>query len=204
MERNKNNKILKLGEVCMLKLTSGAVISGVLIGKAENVIKDKIEVCYRFVISRRQHIDLLEDEIEQVIYSPRQLEKIEYFKEFEKKHGVKCFDSDDNLLSPSVIMGNSLIRGNVWDTLQDEEKAEFVEQIELESKDIVELINAYMREREENKKLHNDKVRVLDASLELMEKYKKYTNAVSDVRNVYNLLFKELGLEKFINSICLR
>lgn len=201
MERNKNNQLLKLGEVCMLKLTSGAVISGVLIGKAENVIKDKIEVCYRFVISRTQHIDLLEDDIEQVIYSPRQLEKLEYFKGFEKKHDVKCFDSDDNLLPASVIMGNSLIRGNVWDKLSETERMEFINQIELEDKDIVDLIKACVMTRKENEKLYNDKEKILNATSELVKNYK---NAVSCTKNIYDVLFKELGLEKFINTICLR
>lgn len=58
--------------------------------------------------------------------------------------------------------------------------------------------------KKENKKLHNDKVRILDEVLELMENYKKYTSAVTYAKNIHGLLFKELGLEKFINSICLR
>lgn len=202
MERNKNNQLLKLGEVCMLKLTSGAVISGVLIGKAENVIKDKIEVCYRFVISRRQHIDLLEDEIEQVIYSPRQLEKLEYFKEFEKKHGVKCFDSDDNLLPPSVIMGNSLIRGNVWDKLSETERIEFISKLELESKNIVELVNVYADERKRYQELHDKRMKLLDISLKFMDNFEKLKNMSPDTKSAYNLIYKELGIEKILEEIC--
>ncbi len=202
MERNKNNQLLKLGEVCMLKLTSGAVISGVLIGKAENVIKDKIEVCYRFVISRRQHIDLLEDEIEQVIYSPRQLEKLEYFKEFEKKHGVKCFDSDDNLLPPSVIMGNSLIRGNIWDKLSETERIEYISKLELEDKDIVELVNVYADERKRYKELHDKRMKLLDISLKFMDNFEKLKNMSPDTKSAYNLIYKELGIEKILEEIC--
>lgn len=202
MERNKNNQLLKLGEVCMLKLTSGAVISGVLIGKAENVIKDKIEVCYRFVISRRQHIDLLEDEIEQVIYSPRQLEKLEYFKEFEKKHGIRCFDSDDNLLPASVIMGNSLIRGNVWDKLSETERIEFISKLELESKNIVELVNVYADERKRYKELHDKRMKLLDISLKFMDNFEKLKNMSPDTKSAYNLIYKELGIEKILEEIC--
>lgn len=202
MERNKNNQLLKLGEICMLKLTSGAVISGVLIGKAENVIKDKIEVCYRFVISRRQHIDLLEDEIEQVMYSSGQLEKIEYFKEFEKKYGVKCFDSDDTLLPASVIMGDVLIGNDVWDKLTETEGIEYISKLELEDKDVVELIKACVMIRKENEKLYKDKEKILNATLELTEKYREYTSTNSYAESIYELIFKELGIGKFIKEIC--
>lgn len=200
MERN--NKLLKLGEIYMLKLTSGTIVSGVLVGRAENVIKDKIEVCYRLVITRTQHIDLSEDEIEQVMYSSGQLEKIEYFKEFEKKYGVKCFDSDDNLLPPSVIMGNSLIRGNVWDKLSETERIEFISKLELESKNIVELVNVYADERKRYQELHDKRMKLLDISMKCMNNFEKLKDMFPDTKSAYNLIYKELGIEKILEEIC--
>ena len=145
---------------------------------------------------------MLEDEIEQVIYSPRQLEKLEYFKEFEKKHGIRCFDSDDNLLPASVIMGNSLIRGNVWDKLSETERIEFISKLELESKNIVELVNVYADERKRYKELHDKRMKLLDISLKFMDNFEKLKNMSPDTKSAYNLIYKELGIEKILEEIC--
>lgn len=197
-----NNKVLKLGEIYMLKLTSGTIVSGILVGESENVIKDKIEVCYRLVITRTQHIDLSEDEIEQVMYSSGQLEKIEYFKEFEKKYGVKCFDSDDTLLPASVIMGDALIRKNIWDKLIETERIECIIRLELEDKDVVELVNVYTDERKRCKELHDMKMKLLDISMKCMNNFEKLKDMFPEMKSAYNLIYNELGIQKIIEEIC--
>lgn len=197
-----NNKVLKLGEIYMLKLTSGTIVSGILVGESENVIKDKIEVCYRLVITRTQHIDLSEDEIEQVMYSSGQLEKIEYFKEFEKKYGVKCFDSDDTLLPASVIMGDALIRKNIWDKLTETERIECIIRLELEDKDVVELVNVYTDERKRCKELHDKKMKLLDISMKCMNNFEKLKDMFPEMKSAYNLIYNELGIQKIIEEIC--
>ena len=130
-------------------------------------------------------------------------DKIVYFKEFESKHGVKCFDGDGECLSGSKILRN-ITCTDAWETLSDTEKQELMQYSSFDKEEILDIIEAYMLLKKENKKLHNDKVRILDEALELMENYNKYTSVATHAKNIYDLLFKELGLEKFINSICLR
>lgn len=197
----KNNNRMKLNTVCLIKLTSGAMISGVLIGKMEFVVKDKTEKYYRLVIDKSRHIDLCENEIEEVMYSAGLVNRIEYFKDFEQKHGVKCFDDKDNLLSASVIMGKVLIRENVWDKLSEEEKAEFVEQIELEDEDVVELVDVYMKEREDCGELHSKRMRLLSKSLKFTNNFENLKNMFPDMKSAYNVFYKELGIEELLKEI---
>ncbi len=199
MEKN-NNKVLKLGDACAFQLTSGSIITGILTGISEGIVDDRIEVCYRIKIGEKRYLDFYEKEIMNVQISMLQ-EKIEYFKAFEKKHGVKCFDSDDDLFPASVIMGNSLIRENIWDKLSDEEKAEFIERLELGNSDVIELINVYVDERKSCGELHNKRINLLSESLKFMNNYERLKEMFPDLKSAYNVFYKELGIYELLKEI---
>lgn len=200
MEKN-NNELLKLGSAYAFQLTSGSIITGILTGRSEGIVDGRIEVCYRIKIGEKQYLDFYERELTNV-HIPRLQEKLEYFKEFEKKHSIRCFDSDDNLLPASVIMGNSLIRGNVWDKLSETERIEYISHLELESKNIVELVNVYADERKRYQELHDKRMKLLDISLKFMDNFEKLKNMSPDTKSAYNLIYKELGIEKILEEIC--
>lgn len=202
MEKN-NKRELNLGAVYVFQLATGSIITGVLIGTSENLIQDTVQKYYRLALNESKYIDFLEEEVVNIHTVEIPEDKIGYFKDFESKHGVKCFDSDGECLSGSKILRN-ITCTDAWEMLSDTEKQELMQYLSFDKEEIIDIIEAYMLLKKENKKLHNDKVRVLDEALELMENYKKYTSAVTYGKNIYDLLFKELGLEKFINSICLR
>lgn len=202
MEKN-NNELLKLGEVCVFQLATGAVVTGVLIGMSENLVQDTVQKYYRLALNESKYIDFVENEVVDIRTVDETPDKIGYFKEFESKHGVKCFDGDGECLSGSNILRN-ITCTDAWETLSDTEKQELMQYLFFDKEEIFDIIEAYMLLKKENKKLHDDKVRILDEVLELMENYNKYTSAATYAKNIHDLLFKEIGFEKFINIICLR
>ena len=99
-------------------------------------------------------------------------------------------------------MGNSLIRGNIWDKLSETERIEYISKLELEDKDIVELVNVYADERKRYKELHDKRMKLLDISLKFMDNFEKLKNMSPDTKSAYNLIYKELGIEKILEEIC--
>lgn len=197
----KNNKEIKLGDVYVFQLATGAVVTGVLIGTSENLIGDKVQRYYRLALNESKYINFVENEIVNIHTVEIPEDKSGYFKDFESKHGVKCFDGDDNLLPASVIMGNSLIGENVWDKLTETERIEFVEQIDLEPENVVELINVYADERKKCGELRSKRIQLLSKHLKLINNREKIKSMFPELRSVYDTLYRELGIEELLQEI---
>lgn len=199
MEQNRS-EVLKLNGVYIFQLATGAIVSGVLIGKSENIIKNEIEVYYRLALSESKYIDFREDEIVS-IRSDERSEKMKYFHEIQQKYNIQCFDEEDKLLDFSKILRDILYK-DIWNDLSEEEKNNLIDYIAPNTESIIDLISAYMVLKEENQTLNDDKLKVLDATKEIMDKYNRFETRALNYSHVYDLFFNELGMNDFIKKIC--
>lgn len=197
---NKNKEIFSVGNVYEIQLKTGMIISGLLIAKIECLVEEKTETHYRFAFNGSKYVDLCENEIESV-YLPEIKEKIEYLSEFEKKHDTKCFDEENNILDSSTILKEVLSK-DIWNDLTSEDREKLISYIEPNVEDIVDVINAYVVSKKESEKLFRSEKKILDSMNKLMKNYCNSEKRNSYSRTMYDFLFKELGIEKFLKDIC--
>lgn len=210
MSKNKKSKDTKLkennlqiGEPYIVNIKSGSNFTGVLIAKCENLKEDNETIMiYRFFLGgeRARYIDLYETDIQQ-INEIVESNTEEYFQEFHDKYGVKCFN-DGELLSASFILRNVIFKNGLWDGLSQEEKEELMNHLRLDAKDVIDLTTALISCKKENEKMHNEKLKILDATTELMHKYDAVKKVFTDTRDSYNVFFNMLGMDQFIKEIC--
>lgn len=198
MDKN-SSEIFKLNGVYAFQLTTGSVVSGILVGKSENLVKNEIEIYYRLALSESKYVDFREDEIVN-IYSDEYSERMKYLHELEEKYNIQCFDEDGKLLESSRVLRDILYKG-IWDDLSEEEKNKLLDYIAPNTESIIDIINAYMILKKENQTLNDDKIKVLDATREIVDKYSRFQDRAVKYRHVYDLFFKELGMEDFIKKI---
>lgn len=58
MEKN-DKREMKIGGVYVFQLETGAVVTGVLIGVSENLVKDTVQKYYRLAFDESKYIDFL-------------------------------------------------------------------------------------------------------------------------------------------------
>lgn len=193
---------MEIGETYAVKLVSGVVVSGILVSRFETLTKDGVVKSYRIAFNHSKFIDLEEDEIDFIstldelneYYS----DKTEYFKNFEKKYNIICFDRDGKLLPNATILSD-VIDKKLWDELLEKEKREFLLQLEINIKDIVEIINVYVDCLREEAKLHEDMLRVSEEKEQLLEKFKKIDKLYPNLDKIDDLFYKDLGISNLIN-----
>lgn len=216
MDRNDNNKSnivnhyidyenMTIGQTYIMELKTGAIISGGLVSKYEFLNNDgRIARAYTIVFSNSKMIDIEESEINRLDlvdhYNENHKSVLHYLEEFQKKHKVKCFN-DEGRLSNSTILGNVLIRGKVWDKLPVEEKKEFVEKLRMTSDEIMEIVDICTKTLKENNRLHDARLRMLDESVRLMDRYKEAQEKYQNINKIYELLFDDLRIEDFLKAI---
>lgn len=205
-DNNKNNnetinyEELEIGKPYAISLTSGAVISGVLFSKREDLQNGNVIKEYGIMFDSATHVYLCDCQIAKMKEISTD-NTDEYFKEIENKYHIKCFNDGGNLLSASKIIGD-IISGNKFEELSQTEKKELVEHLYFDNEDILDIVEALIIWKKDNKRLHDDKLKVLDACLEVMDNYNEFQNTYPYIKNIYKLIFKELGIEKFIKKIC--
>ncbi len=160
-------------------------------GKEENI--------YRICVGERV-VDIYEHEITDIIVLSEITDKKSFLEEIEEKHDIKCFDKDGEMLSNSIIMAK-IMEKNIWDELTEEEKKEFVENISFSKEDMVEMINVLFDLKYENQKMHDKRVTVLDNALDVADKFKLIKECAPWSVACCDLVYKEFGIEKLINSI---
>lgn len=191
---------IKVGMVVSIRLTSGSLVSGIVAVKNNIEFKDKEVVVFRLQLTEGQFIDISEYDIN-CIKVFDDLCRIEYFKEeIEKKHDIKCFDSDNKKLSNSVIMGNMLDH-NKWDDLTEEEKRVFVENICFSEDDIVEILNVLFDYRHENQKLHDKRLKALEKATKSIEIYHNFLEKIPYANIICNFMYEQMKIEDLVNSI---
>lgn len=205
MSKKDNNETIKhedlqIGNVYKVTLISGAVMMGVLFYKGENMIGETIVNQYGISFDKESYVYLCDTQIEKI--EEAKVIDTDYFKEFENKHDIKCFNNDGELLSASRILCNVIYRDNNLEKLSKKERKELIKHLYFTNKDIIDVVEAFLVEKKGNKKAHDDKKKILDATLELLDNYGKIMNTSSYIDGAYNVIFKELGMEKFIKQIC--
>lgn len=124
-----------------------------------------------------------------------------YFESLENEYDVRCFDNDGELLPASRILYNVLSEKKIWDKMKKKERKGLIQHLYFTNEDILDIVEAFLIEKKENKRLHDDKIKVLDACLEVVNNYNEFQNTYPYSKSIYKLVFEELGIEKFINKI---
>lgn len=192
---------LEVGKPYVITLTSGAVLSGILSSKREDLSNGSVTREYEILFDNATHVYLHECQI----VNMREIkvdDAEECFKELENNYDVRCFDNEGKLLPASRILYNVLSEKKIWNKMKKKERKGLIQHLCFNDKDILEIIEVFLIQEEENEKLCRDKSKVLKATTELLDNYGKIMNTSSYIDGAYNLIFNELGLKKFINQIC--
>lgn len=200
-----NFESAEIGKTYIMELISGAIISGGLISKYEFLKDGTIVQAYTIAFNNSKVIDIEVDEIERMDLGEHHNKKhksvLKYFEEFQKNHKVKCFNENGELLPNSTILGEAIIGKKLWDNLQDEEKKEFIDKIDLTVENIVEVINVCTKYMKENGRMHEDRLRILNESVKLMDRYKRVENLYPHIEKIYEVFFNDLRISELINAI---
>lgn len=194
---------MEIGQAYSIRLVSGSIIFGVLAVKSE-YLSDKNEIVkvHRIAFGNSKFLDLQEDDIEQINsfkdFNENHKGQTEYFKGFEKKYGVICFDCNDKLLSNATIL-NEVIDKNLWDELLEREKEEFLFQLDVNINDMVEVINAYVDCVREKVKFQENILKISEETVELLEKLKKIDKLYPNLDKIYDFFYKDLRISNLIN-----
>ncbi len=199
MSNKDNNKNLQIGSVYKISLTSGAVMMGVLFYKGEILIDNNVVNQYGISFDKESYIYLHDTQIAKM----EEVKPIDtdYFTNLENEYDIRCFDNDGKLLPASRILYNVLSEKRIWDKMKKKERKKLIQHLYFTDKDILDMIKVFLMEKEENERLHNDKLKVLDATTELVDNYNKIIDKYSYSRIIHDFIFNKLGVEKFISQI---
>lgn len=191
----------EIGRTYAIQLSAGAIISGGLAAKYEYLTEEGVQKSYRITFGNSKYIDLTEDEIESIELIKPHKTVLEYLKEFEDKHDVKCFDNEDNVLPNDKILSNLLFgKEQVWDDLHEDTKRELVTYLQLSSDEVVTLINILVDYHNENEKLYDKRQSTLDAVLDFMNNY----DEIKDIplfSGMAGYLYRKFGIDTLISTV---
>ncbi len=191
---------LKMGRTYVIRLTSGALISGALTSRYECLTEEGIQKSYRISFGNSKYVDITAEEIESIELVEHHKTVLEYLGKFGKDHVIRCFDDAGNLLPNSVILGN-IIEKDIWDNLLEQEKRELLSYLRLSSSDVVEILNVYMDSRAENAKMHERRLEALNATVRFLEKYNALKETFPHFDKAFGLLYKDFGVKELIDAI---
>ena len=197
---------MQIGHTYIMQLKTGAIISGGLVSKYEFWDANCAEIirAYIFMLTNSKTIDFTESEIETIDllehYNENHKSVLQYLEEFQERHKVKCFNGEDRL-SNSTILGNVITGDSLWDKLPNEEKKKFVEKLRMTSNEIIEIVDILCKTLKENNRLHDARLRMLDESVKLMGRYKDAQAKYQNINKIYEIFFKDLGIEDLLKAI---
>lgn len=154
---SKNNEIiveyeeLEVGKPYVITLTSGAVLSGILSSKREDLSNGSVTREYEILFDSSTCIFLHECQIVNM-KEIKVDDTEEYFRKFERMHGIKCFNKEGELLSASKILRNLIYTDNTWSKLTERKRRELIQYLHFNNEDIWDMIEAFLVQ-----KLDNDK-----------------------------------------------
>ena len=197
--RKNNSENLEVGNIYKVTLTSGAIMMGVLFYKGEILIDNNVVNQYGISFDKESYIYLHDTQIAKM----EEVKPIDtdYFTNLENEYDIRCFDNDGKLLPASRILYNVLSEKRIWDKMKKKERKKLIQHLYFTDKDILDMIKVFLMEKEENERLHNDKLKVLDATTELVDNYNKIIDKYSYSRIIHDFIFNKLGVEKFISQI---
>lgn len=195
----------EIGKAYIMELISGAIISGCLVSKYEFLKENGLVQAFTIAFNNHKTVDIQIDEISRMDLVEHHNENhksvLEYLKDFQEKHKVKCFDENGELLSNSTILGEAVIGKKIWDDLQEKEKNEFIEKVGLTVENIVEVINTSVKYMKENSRLHESRLRMLDEATKLMDRYKEAQEKYQNINKIYEVFFNDLRIRELLNAI---
>ena len=191
---------LKMGRTYVIRLTSGALISGALASRYECLTEEGIQKSYRISFGNSKYVDITAEEIESIELVEHHKTVLEYLGKFGEDHVIRCFDDAGNLLPNSVILGN-IIEKDIWDNLLEQEKRELLSYLRLSSSDVVEILNTYMDSKSENAKMHEKRLKALDATLRFLEKYNVMEETFPHFDKAFEFLYKDFGIKELIDAV---
>jgi hypothetical protein len=197
--RKNNSENLEVGNIYKVTLTSGAIMMGVLFYKGETSLDNTVVNQYGISFDKNSYISLDDTQIAKM----EEVKPIDtdYFTNLENEYDIRCFDNDGKLLPASRILYNVLSEKRIWDKMKKKERKKLIQHLYFTDKDILDMIKVFLMEKEENERLHNDKLKVLDATTELVDNYNKIIDKYSYSRIIHDFIFNKLGVEKFISQI---
>lgn len=170
MSKNKDNnetvkyEELEIGKAYIVSLTSGAVISGVLLSKREDLQNGNVV----------KEIGLMFDSATQVYLCDCQIAKMreipaddieDYFRKFQRIYGIKCFNKEGELLSASKILRNLIYMDNTWSKLTKRKRRELIQYLHFSNEDIWDMIEMFGVQKRNNYKLQYDRLNELESDL---------------------------------------
>lgn len=164
--RKNNSENLEVGNIYKVTLTSGAIMMGVLFYKGETSLDNTVVNQYGISFDKESYISLHDTQIAKM----EEVKPIDtdYFTNLENEYDIRCFDDDGKLLPASRILYNVLSEKRIWDKMKKKERKKLIQHLYFTDKDILDMIKVFLMEKEENERLHNDKLKVLDATTELV------------------------------------
>lgn len=194
-------KNIKVGMVVSIRLTSGALVSGVIAVKNTIELKDRDVVVLRVQITEGQSIDISEDDIKEIRTFIDPQEKENYLRnEIEEKHSIKCFDSEGKLLPNKVIIAN-MVDDYTWDELEEDEKKKIIEHIPFSSEDMIEMINVLLDYKYENQELHDKRLNALEKGVKAIQIYNEIIEKIPLGKDAYTFLFEQMKIKDLVDSI---
>lgn len=199
-----NREKLNIGEAVFCRLTSGSIVTGILVSQGEVHTKNGVEQFYQIAVLEDLSVRFVDSDIykiERADLSERiQAEKKSYFRELSKKYSFECFDENDEIFSNSVIIGKVLYDG-IWDKFDDDEKANFVNHVRLNDADIAELLETFTNIRKNEIKLADKRIKSLELQRDVYKRFESLRMFMPDgLEWSLDFLRKWIGLDELMKN----
>lgn len=170
MSKNENNneaieyEDLEIGKPYVVSLTSGAVISGILFSKREDLQNGNVVKEYGIMFDNATQVYLCDCQIAKMREIPAD-DTEDYFRKFQRIYGIKCFNKEGELLSASKILRNLIYTDNTWSKLTKRKRRELIQYLHFNNEDIWDMIEAFLVQKLGNDKLQYKRLCEVEAEL---------------------------------------
>lgn len=157
---------LEVGKPYVITLTSGAVLSGILSSKREDLSNGSVTREYEILFDSATHVYLHECQI----VNMREIkvdDTEEYFRKFQRMYSIKCFTKKGELLPASKILRNLIYTDNTWSKLTKTKRKELIQHMYFSNEDIWDMIEAFLVQKLNNDKLQYERLEALGNELNL-------------------------------------
>lgn len=183
-----NYEELEIGKPYVVSLTSGAVISGILFSKREDLQNGNVVKEYGIMFDNATQVYLCDCQITKI----REVKPIDtdFFKELENEYDIQCFDENEELLPSSKILGNILCIDRIWGKLSKRKKKKLIRNLNLGEENIISVIERCINEMNRITKLYNARIKVLN-DYDFNRKYCDVKELLSQLEKTYKLYHQQ-------------
>ena len=191
---NQTNRIerIETGKWVIAATVKGGFVFGQVLLQGEVFTQEQgIQKFYRIGIVGSRWIDLYESEIFSLKVWKYE-DAVEYLEELEEKYGIQCFDEKtDKYVGNSSLLGKVIYNG-VWEKFSKDEKKRFVKNVSLQNDEIIEILDVLISNKNQVRKVHDEKIKALEAQLESLKKWEKLAEKSDWTKRDYDALVKGL------------